>query len=415
MTGGSRVRAVAKRHEARAKRLGLGALALLAIVVVVLVAFRLSDSRLTQPEATAIAGLIAGSGATLAASVSGFMAWKTRQSLERQITQTGKISDTELVQQREEARDRHNLAEVQALRDRFITASDQLGHQTAAIRIAGVYAVASVADDWIRRDTTLGRSEAQVCIDVLCAYMRTPWPAEGTHRTAEASVRQTIVGVITNHLQDAEDPVSWADRTFDFSGATFEGNYSFDRATFRGKVRFDGATFTAGKVRFVGARFESALITFDRAKVDGGALSFDRATFAGKTVRFEEAEFISGVVTFGRATFSGGRVWFTRAKFNGAEIRMNGSEFSGSTVGFLEAEMNDGCIWFGGSVFRAGEVSLDRAFFRGGEVVFRNSIAIGDKVVLNPPPHLHTEFAGGQVTGPWTSTTPPEVWPPTTP
>ena len=56
--------------------------------------------------------------------------------------------------------------------DRFGRAADQLGSGQAAVRLAGVYALAGLADDWAE-----GR---QTCIDVLCAYLRMPYtpPAE---------------------------------------------------------------------------------------------------------------------------------------------------------------------------------------------------------------------------------------------
>jgi len=45
-------------------------------------------------------------------------------------------------------------------------ARELLGHSAAAVRLAGVYVMAELADGWPRY--------RQVCIDVLCAYLRTP-------------------------------------------------------------------------------------------------------------------------------------------------------------------------------------------------------------------------------------------------
>ncbi|MGW4641622.1 hypothetical protein ACWEN6_24080 [Sphaerisporangium sp. NPDC004334] len=50
--------------------------------------------------------------------------------------------------------------------ERFTTAAGQLGHEVPAVRLAGVHAMAALADDWAD-----GR---QMCIDVLCAYLRMP-------------------------------------------------------------------------------------------------------------------------------------------------------------------------------------------------------------------------------------------------
>jgi hypothetical protein len=51
--------------------------------------------------------------------------------------------------------------------DRFGKAADQLGSDKAPVRLAGVYAMAELADDW--------GDGRQVCIDVLCAYLRMPY------------------------------------------------------------------------------------------------------------------------------------------------------------------------------------------------------------------------------------------------
>ena len=61
--------------------------------------------------------------------------------------------------------------------ERFITAAELLGHSEEACRLAGVHAMAGLADDWTKR--------RQTCIDVLCAYLRMPYPPrpqEGARR-----------------------------------------------------------------------------------------------------------------------------------------------------------------------------------------------------------------------------------------
>ena len=51
--------------------------------------------------------------------------------------------------------------------ERFGDAAGQLGHDNAAVRLAGVYAMARLADDW--------PAQRQTCVDVLCAYLRMPY------------------------------------------------------------------------------------------------------------------------------------------------------------------------------------------------------------------------------------------------
>ena len=52
----------------------------------------------------------------------------------------------------------------EALAKRFQDAASQLGNANAAIRLAGVYSMARLADDW--------QDQRQTCVDVLCAYVR---------------------------------------------------------------------------------------------------------------------------------------------------------------------------------------------------------------------------------------------------
>jgi hypothetical protein len=68
---------------------------------------------------------------------------------------------------------RHRIEDSQSRRDdqrlftdRFGSAADQLGHAQPAVRLAGVHAMARLADDW--------DEQRQTCIDVLCAYLRLP-------------------------------------------------------------------------------------------------------------------------------------------------------------------------------------------------------------------------------------------------
>src|SRR6516164_350978 len=53
---------------------------------------------------------------------------------------------------------------TRTLNERFATAADRLGgDKPSAVRLAGVYAMAGLADDW--------EQNRQTCIDVLCAYL----------------------------------------------------------------------------------------------------------------------------------------------------------------------------------------------------------------------------------------------------
>ncbi len=146
----------------------------------------------------------------------------------------------------------HRLEEASALRNRYTTCAEQLGHDTATIRLAGVYALASLADDW----HTFGNDdERQMCIDLLCAYLRSDRVSSAKHSTApapraalrpriagrralslasnsarspqvdgqEQEVRRTIVSVIRDHTLLSRKEKTWAGCQFNLNSADLSG------------------------------------------------------------------------------------------------------------------------------------------------------------------------------------------------
>jgi hypothetical protein len=101
------------------------------------------------------------------------------------------------------------------LNERFATAAEQLGSdRPAAVRLAGVYAMAGLADDW--------QENRQTCVDVLCAYLRMPYkddPGDQADQEeqlayrADREVRHTIIRIVTTHLRGWE-AVSWQGLNF---------------------------------------------------------------------------------------------------------------------------------------------------------------------------------------------------------
>jgi hypothetical protein len=256
--------------------------------------------------------------------------------------------------------------QVQTLNERFATAADKLGSDKSAIRIAGVYAMAVLADDW--------EKNRQTCIAVLCAYLRMPYePYPGALAPTEKQrefhgsreVRWTLMRVITEHLRDPQAgsdrkaagvakqvaPKSWqGENYFDFSGAVFDGG-TFSDARFSGatKVDFGRAEFScskSGKVSFHHAKFSGSAVSFRRARFPGGAVEFHDAEFSGGAVEFRDAEFSGGVVSFDGAEFSGGVVSFDGAEFSGGVVSFDGAEFSGGAVTFRGARFSGGTVDF---------------------------------------------------------------------
>jgi hypothetical protein len=164
-----------------------------------------------------------------------------------------------------------------ALAKRYQDAAIQLGSDKAAVTLAGVYAMARLADDW--------PEQRQSCVDVLCSYLRMPTHHE-TRQAAEGErhVRITVLRLIGDHL-DARRPTNWCDCDFDFSYAelpilewsepTFRKQPEFRHARFADVVSMSQATFEQG-IGLMFARFEG-LLDIQRARITGGDVALHGA------------------------------------------------------------------------------------------------------------------------------------------
>ena len=266
---------------------------------------------------------------------------------------------------------------TQTMNERFATAADRLGDdKPAAVRLAGVYAMAGLADDW--------EKNRQTCVDVLCAYLRLPYHPDagdddagdddpgGDARAKERlkfceirEVRHTAMRVIAEHLRDkgVEKQVaarSWQGLNFNFSGVIFDGStFSHARFSGPGSVDFGRAKFsTSDKVSFHHVDFSGGTIKFRHTRFIDGPVEFHDAKFSGGAVSFHDARFSGGTVDFGRAVFSDGRVSFNDAKFSSGVVSFDGAEFSGGVVSFEGAEFCGGVVTFRGAIFSGGTVDF---------------------------------------------------------
>ncbi|MET9311007.1 pentapeptide repeat-containing protein [Kribbella sp. NPDC003505] len=253
---------------------------------------------------------------------------------------------------------------------RYQDAADLIGHEQAAVRLAGIYAMARLADDW--------EEQRQQCIDVLCAYLRLPYEPDTSEprpqasvkrrraqvvaagkgaRHGEREVRHTVIRLINQHLQPERDtppkpPPGWHRHYFDFTGSVFDGG------------DFGGAEFSGSSVSFRGARFSGGTVNFGDAAFIGGNIDFGGAEFFDGTVNFSGAWFAGAKVDFGGAGFSGGTVNFA-ARFADGTVDFVGARFAGGTVDFGYAEFSGGTVNFGYAEFAGGTVDLGEAKFSG--------------------------------------------------
>jgi hypothetical protein len=224
---------------------------------------------------------------------------------------------------RQEDREKSKL-----LNERFAAAAEQLAHESEQVRLAGVYALAGLADDWDE-----GR---QKCVEVLIAYLRISGSRGG-------EVVDTLFRLFRERLTSGSP---WCDVDYDFTGMklvdmdfsefTFRGTVtlgdvvfrgewtSFARTSFQGTLRCHDTVFEAGvtdfgDARFVGraefhdAVFRSALILSD-VRVSGGRIEFEHCVFR-KPITARETVVDSGMLRFENCVFENAPADFQYSQF----------------------------------------------------------------------------------------------------
>jgi uncharacterized protein YjbI with pentapeptide repeats len=247
--------------------------------------------------------------------------------------------------------------------ERFTASAAQIGDQRHAIALAGVHAMAGLADDW--------PENRQTCVDVLCAYLRMPYePDPGKDSPApeqlafqsSREVRHTVIRVVAAHLKEGA-AVSWQGLSFDFTDAVFDGG-SFAQARFSGgEVSFSAAKFLGGKVSFESAEFPGSKVSFESAEFSRGEVDFGDVQFSATMICFDGAKFSGGQVSFYHASFPGGRVSFGHSVFSGSKVNFDGAKFSGGRVYYSDAVFSDGQVDFNNTVFSGGQVDFGGARF----------------------------------------------------
>lgn len=132
---------------------------------------------------------------------------------------------TRVATEKNDLREHHREMEI-SLRNRFSAIATQLSDSKSGVRQAGAYALAALANDWDRHggqvgDRALGEAERQVCINILCAYLR---GSAFEQKRGETEVRRTVVDLIrTFTLVGERKRPSWSGHLLKLSEADLKG------------------------------------------------------------------------------------------------------------------------------------------------------------------------------------------------
>ena len=249
---------------------------------------------------------------------------------------------------------------------KLVDAVQQLGSQSSQVRIAGVYALADVADTYGSENHGVDYNKRAV--EILCGYLRT------VRSENDKPVESAVLSILSNHLTPPANSLQnktvgpWSRYTIDLRGAkiteavnfhstrisrincdateffgevSFEecqlGDASFQDAVFESTTNFRKSSFT--EANFSGANFKQ--------KAEFGAApngKIEGVTFEGmanfKNTRFEESAIFNhssfNKADFQRSLFIGNALFqnvnFTgRANFGNRTVFKNKAAFNGST------------------------------------------------------------------------------------
>ncbi len=276
-----------------------------------------------------------------------------RDAMARQRDQAERDRDAEgrrqaaLSEKRNEELDRQAIE--RALHDRTTVGAEQLGHEKASIRMAGAYALAAIADDWLKLGS---QTHAQAVVNVLTGYVRNntrpvllPALREGLLENpireqmaeSESQVRRSVFESISDRRAFSDPtlikvPPGWNELRIDLRGAQLRNEnlvgLRLEGADLVGadlrEARLNGASLKGADVSTADLKGAQIFDTdFRNAELIGTDLSQARAIYSD----FREAHFFMSTAhdtDFLGCKFQGCRMSYSDmkgAKFNGAEFQ----------------------------------------------------------------------------------------------
>ena len=308
-----------------------------------------------------------------------------------------KIAEDKLEYDKESADAKLQQDIIEARRERYAKAVEQIADDKPAVRLGGVNTLFALADDWSRwaRDPhdldniqefipavfkgygeieealarkknwipgreNYARNEVQLILNTICSYIISPYLEENNNGVPSiSSAERNILKRINAEISKPERAAIWhSTLIFDFSYATFEYTLDlsniyfffsahFNSSEFKGEVGFNNTNF-CNKVNFGNAMFHDKAI-FSNAMFRDEAI-WSNAIFQGETC-FEKSHFVRAA-KFNDIKFKD-RTIFNSSKFQ------NKSDFTYCvfskelrfTSAIFEKEVNFGKSEFNGDVY----------------------------------------------------------------
>ena len=287
--------------------------------------------------------------------------------------------------------------------ERYLKAVELLDSAHSYTRLGAVHALVGLADEYLADEFLSAeekRTEGQRIVDVLCAYIRSPFDLafrydelsqdkpspHGSYREnhqefsvhraellAEAKVRQRALQEIHRRLRhfpqgDRRNYVegSWSGFEYDFSNSVFFYPVDMKDSWYQNSVDFSGCTYYAS-AEFSGSTYERSAYFCDSTYYDwvffNNSAYFGEVQWNGST--YHDSARFNWSVYYGEVSFHdsvyGGSVFFDQSLYYD-EVLFYSSTYRGE-AGF-DGSLYRGSVFVSDSVFD-GEVSLYGSVFCG--------------------------------------------------
>lgn len=287
--------------------------------------------------------------------------------------------------------------------ERYLKTVELLDSAHSYTRLGAVHALVGLADEYLADESLSAeerRTESQRIVDVLCAYIRSPFELafrydelsqdkpnpHGSYREnhqefslhraellAEAKVRQQALQEIHRRLRhfpqgDRRSHVegSWSGFEYDFSNSVFFYPVDMKDSWYQNSVDFSGCTYYAS-AEFSGSTYERSVYFCDSTYYDwvffNNSTYFGEAQWSGST--YHDSARFSWSVYYGEVSFHdsvyGGSVFFDQSLYYD-EALFYSSTYRGEAG--LDGSLYRGSVFVSDSVFE-GKVSLYGSVFCG--------------------------------------------------
>lgn len=284
----------------------------------------LHEPRLTQDKLFEIIRNAVTMGAALGVGITLFFSYRRQRTTEatQRITAEAQRTAAEAQKtaaaalelsnkQHELERERRQDAVVSELRSRYSVAAEQLSAEAATVRIAGVFALATLADDWDRQQSPADR---QTCIDLLLETYRA-LEAGGASGAVTSAIWRSVMDRFRIHNSSGR---RWAGSYVNFSGTRPDSMLI--------ALRVDGS------IDFSRTRSERGpFVVQGVVLAQSGVLNFNGASHAG--LEFRSCVFESGRLDLTDLHIEQ-RIVFQQCSFNGTYVVLDDAA-RGKNVEFI--------------------------------------------------------------------------------